>query len=269
MDISDRINFIKDPSNIFGITFNHNEVTCLTKQPLYFRIIGIYSIVNTVTKQHYVGQSNNVFKRWKLHLYDLNKNQHHNKMLQKDYNKYGPSKFYFQLHEQCSPSDLNNRENYYIMIYGKYKYIPKIYNVKHNNLSINNYKKRPIKQIDPYNFTVISYWDSMDSVAKYLNISNGSAIRAAIEKYHKAYGYYWCDADKNFDQSKIKHLGQYKSIKIAQIDINTGKIIKIWRSANHIQKTLQIKNKNIILRKCRSKKIFMNYYWEIHNDIDL
>ena len=56
------------------------------------KIAGIYIIVNTALNKVYIGQSIDVFRRINQHYQELQKGTHHNKDMQKDYNK-SPSAF--------------------------------------------------------------------------------------------------------------------------------------------------------------------------------
>jgi group I intron endonuclease len=62
---------------------------------------GIYKIVNSVTGQCYVGQSQRVKKRIKEHFRLLRGNKHTNPHLQNAYNKYGAAAFYGALEIEC------------------------------------------------------------------------------------------------------------------------------------------------------------------------
>jgi len=66
---------------------------------------GVYKIVNTITGQCYVGQSQRVKKRLKEHFRLLRGNKHTNPHLQNAYNKYGAAAFYGTLEVECE--DLN------------------------------------------------------------------------------------------------------------------------------------------------------------------
>ena len=52
-------------------------------------ISGIYCIENIVTGHKYIGQSKNIYRRWKKHINALNMNSHDNSYLQNSWNKYG------------------------------------------------------------------------------------------------------------------------------------------------------------------------------------
>ena len=77
-------------------------------------IIGIYGIHNLLTDTWYVGQSNNINRRLVQHQNELYKKEHHNKHLQRAYDKYGRDAFQFIVLEECSVELLNEREVYWI-----------------------------------------------------------------------------------------------------------------------------------------------------------
>ena len=79
---------------------------------------GIYKIENLINHKVYIGKSVNIKKRWKEHIYLLNKNNHINPYLQNAWNKYGPEQFEFKIIELCPLSTINEREIYWINYYG-------------------------------------------------------------------------------------------------------------------------------------------------------
>lgn len=75
---------------------------------------GIYLIKNIVNEKSYVGQSQDMNRRIKAHIRDLNRNAHCNPHLQKAWGKYGKDAFVFSVLEECPIELLNEREMYYI-----------------------------------------------------------------------------------------------------------------------------------------------------------
>jgi group I intron endonuclease len=73
--------------------------------PYKIDVCGIYKIVNKVTGQCYVGQSQRVKKRLKEHFRLLRWNKHTNPHLQNAYNKYGAGAFYGAVEVECSNLD--------------------------------------------------------------------------------------------------------------------------------------------------------------------
>ena len=83
--------------------------------PYKIDVCGIYKIVNKVTGQCYVGQSQRVKKRLKEHFRLLRWNKHTNPHLQNAYNKYGPLAFYGAIEVECPNLDeLDQLENEFL-----------------------------------------------------------------------------------------------------------------------------------------------------------
>jgi group I intron endonuclease len=79
---------------------------------------GIYVIRNLVNDNIYIGSSVNVKKRFCQHRNSLRKNKHHNKHLQRSWNKYGEENFEFVVIEHHSyPEKILGRENKCILLY--------------------------------------------------------------------------------------------------------------------------------------------------------
>jgi group I intron endonuclease len=82
-------------------------------------MIGIYKITNINNNKYYIGQvgkgKNKTFQiRFKEHISALKNNKHINKHLQLAWNKYGENNFKFEIVEECSREQLNDREKYWI-----------------------------------------------------------------------------------------------------------------------------------------------------------
>lgn len=69
-------------------------------------ISGIYEIKNIINNKIYIGSAINLEKRKKEHFYDLRKNKHHNRYLQRSFNKYGENSFKFEVIEYIENVDL-------------------------------------------------------------------------------------------------------------------------------------------------------------------
>ena len=61
--------------------------------------MGIYQIKNLVNGKIYIGSSVDLKRRRKHHFVDLRRNVHHCKYLQRAWNKYGETKFKFEILE--------------------------------------------------------------------------------------------------------------------------------------------------------------------------
>jgi len=75
---------------------------------------GIYLITCLVTKDTYIGKSNNLNQRWCQHRHDLREGTHNNPELQRLYNEHGPKNFTMELLELVpNKEDLEAREVYW------------------------------------------------------------------------------------------------------------------------------------------------------------
>ena len=83
--------------------------------PYADEVIGIYKLVNHVTGQCYVGQSQRVHKRIADHFNLLRRKQHPNPRLQNSYNKHGAVSFTGEIEVVCSDTtELDMIENAFI-----------------------------------------------------------------------------------------------------------------------------------------------------------
>jgi group I intron endonuclease len=77
---------------------------------------GVYIITNMVTGDRYVGSSKNIRIRIQFHWSRLRHGKHHNRFMQRSWNKYGGNVFQYCILEltECTREALINREQYYI-----------------------------------------------------------------------------------------------------------------------------------------------------------
>lgn len=98
-------------------------------------MVGIYKITNNINNHCYIGQSRNIEKRWYNHKNDsTNQNsEKYNYPLYCGFRKYGIRNFTFEVLEECSIEELNEKEKYWIEYYkpkynqttgGDYRIVP-------------------------------------------------------------------------------------------------------------------------------------------------
>ena len=90
---------------------------------------GIYKITNLKNQKFYIGQSKNLNNREHNHFYQLERNEHHNEILQSSFNKHGKENFIFEVLEEIDSDYLSNREKYWLDFHGGLNN-KKIYNMK-------------------------------------------------------------------------------------------------------------------------------------------
>lgn len=78
---------------------------------------GIYMITCKESKKVYIGQSKDVKKRFKHHIYNLKNERHANQHMIRSFKKYGKDAFEFTIIEICSEENLNEKEENWINYY--------------------------------------------------------------------------------------------------------------------------------------------------------
>lgn len=84
------------------------------------KICGIYVIKNKINSKVYIGQSVDIYQRWRQHKSQLSRNIRENEHLQNAWNKYGKDNFRFKVIEKCLVDKLNEREIYWIDKYNSF-----------------------------------------------------------------------------------------------------------------------------------------------------
>lgn len=85
-------------------------------------MVGIYKITNKINNKSYIGQSIDIERRWRQHKTEpFNSNADtYNTIFYRAIRKYGLDNFQFEILEQCSEDQLNEKEKYWIQQYNTY-----------------------------------------------------------------------------------------------------------------------------------------------------
>nr|DAU04495.1 MAG TPA: intron associated endonuclease [Caudoviricetes sp.] len=214
-------------------------------------MVGIYKIENKVNGKVYIGQSIDIKIRWYNHRKELNGNRHHNEHLQNAWNKYGESQFIFNIIEECTVENIDEREIYWINYYnatnGKCGY-----NMTLGGQGIHGYSwsdegkqhlsdiRNPeaILQLD-LNGNIIERWRSGSYAARETGFPTSGIMNCLRDDgdQYQAHGFIWVYESKYY--SKEFDINTYvdKYIKprprIIEYDLY-GNINKIWNNAVEI-----------------------------------
>lgn len=82
--------------------------------------IGIYKYTNKLNGKTYIGQSQDIGRRYQQHLYDAEKRPEEGTGVDIAIHKYGIENFIFEIIEQCSIKELDEKERYWIAYYNSY-----------------------------------------------------------------------------------------------------------------------------------------------------
>ena len=82
--------------------------------------VGIYKITNKVNGKCYIGQSQDIATRFREHKYLLRQNKYGNRKIQNAWNKYGEENFIFEIIEECTIEELDEKEMKYIKGYNSH-----------------------------------------------------------------------------------------------------------------------------------------------------
>lgn len=85
-------------------------------------MIGIYLIKNEINGKCYVGQADNIERRWKEHKRHYKLEKHKNQLVYKAFNKYGLENFSFSVIEECLVEELDEKEIFYIEKFNTYAF---------------------------------------------------------------------------------------------------------------------------------------------------
>lgn len=199
-------------------------------------ICGIYKITNPVGKV-YIGQSENIYNRWKDY-YKLSCNKQ--VKLYRSLKKYKPCNHTFEIIEECEFINLNCRERYWQDFYNvlnrkkglnllltpcenKYSVPDNIRNkIKKSLIKYNKEKNSPIYQYD-LNGELVNTWKNLSEFDNHPIFNKLYIGMCCNNKHKKAYGYLWSYIEKTFDKSFLDKVKLTKSDKLKGHKFNLGR----------------------------------------------
>lgn len=224
------------------------------------RIKGIYCIRNLKSNKVYIGQSKDILRRKKEHVYYLQKGNHHNKYLQNAWNKCNPEDFIFTIIEtNIKIENLTEREGYWI---NEYKSLNKNfgYNLQeidlNGNFNLNKetklklskqgyFRHHPNATEDDFNRYIYLKANPIPKI----NLEPGEVQRRAIIQIDKTTGLFVKEFKSLAEASKEMGCPNYKKIQ----DSARGDI-KSYRGYVYVYKDQYDETKDYIVRRPSSYK---------------
>ena len=220
-------------------------------------VIGVYCIVNKVNGWKYIGSSDNVIRRWNNHVSKLNRNEHHNRHLQRAWNKYGVDSFTFGMLEVCDIDELHEREQWNLDNW------PDLYNIApHPTAPMKGRRhtpesRRKISKSLRGNTYTLGYKHSKETRRKMSLARKGRPQSGGVKKHTEEAKRKISAAGRgrevsNETRQKISKANQKC---IAQIDPVTNEVIRIWDSQTEASRHLGIGQQCISSAVLGRKKI--------------
>lgn len=196
----------------------------------------IYIIKNSINEKVYIGQTARTIEaRWNQHKASALRGDTQGMILYNAIRKYGVDNFYVSLLEETKIENLNERERYWIKYYNSKT--PNGYNVREGG---DDPGRKEVYQIDGQTNKIIKVYSCAMDAAEENNLDLSHLTKVCRHEENSCGGYKWSYSE-NYDEFFIQNIQiQEKNYTICQIDINTGKLIKIWDSVQQASKTLNI-----------------------------
>ena len=196
----------------------------------------IYIIKNSINEKVYIGQTARTIEaRWSQHKASALRGDTQGIILYNAIRKYGVNNFYVSLLEETEIENLNERERYWIKYYNSKT--PNGYNVREGG---DDPGRKEVYQIDKETNKIIKVYSCAMDAAEENHLDLSHLTKVCRHKENSCGGYKWSYSD-NYNETLIENIQiQEKNYPICQIDINTGKLIKIWDSVQQASKTLNI-----------------------------
>lgn len=240
------------------------------------KVVGIYAFVNKINGKKYIGRSNDIYGRCRVHLKNKKKV---NSILQEEFDHYGEECFYYGLIEElpqnATKAELEAKETYYISLYNSDIYG---YNIDRNNTcsptgaSDSTRSKLSALFTGENNPNYGHYWtpEQKEALSKYKKeqfatgqLTVSEEQRALISAKNKAYFSKQENRDtvaKSVAKSRSKHIFEKYSMKM-----------ELLNQYNNMYDALQdnpdLKRQGIY-RVCYGKRPhYKHYIWRMENKI--
>lgn len=196
-------------------------------------MIGIYKITNQINGKVYIGQSIHILRRWEQHKQNVNTGT---SKIYQAMRKHGLNNFTFEVLEECSPDQLNDREVYWISYYNSFN-SDKGYNMTPGG-------SEPVK-INPQE--IYKLWDEGYSVGEIYDYLSEKISYATVKNYlHDYQGWNISESRRRSALLSNQNINKNKTTTIKQYDL-FGNFLSNWNSANEASRMLGITSNTICL----------------------
>lgn len=197
-------------------------------------MIGIYKITNKINGKVYIGQSIDIERRWKEH---IQRDRTNTSLIHLAIIKYGKDNFDFDIIEECSQSELNEKEQYWIKYYNSFE--------------------------NGYNLTrggeARFYYDIEAIYEDYLRTQN-------ISQTAKNIGCHVNTVRRIIRVHGINHSEMQLDKPVEQIDCKTLKVIHTFNTIKDAADAMNITRDAISMAASGQHKSSAGYYWRFVGD---
>jgi group I intron endonuclease len=208
---------------------------------------GVYMIRNKENGKAYIGSSNNIDRRWRTHLNQLNKNCHVNRYLQRSWNKYGSDCFTFEILEACSEEMLIEREQWYLDNHRPHFNIATSASAPMKGQTHPPETRRKISRSLLGNTYTLGFKPSQETRLK-MSFARKGKPQAGGVKLHSAETKQKIRASntgKILSEATKQAIAKAKNKPVAQLNKLTGELIKVWLSQTIAGQELGIDQRSI------------------------
>ena len=221
-------------------------------------MIGIYKITNTVNGKCYVGQSRDIEARWAKHLSAYKSSPEWE--LYRAFKKYGIAAFSFEVVEECTIEELNEREIYWIAQYDSFN---NGYNMTLGGEACNGTNDKAVYQYDLSGQFIKEYKSAHDA-ARENNIQFTNICKVCRGERKTAGGFGWSyEKHDSIQPIKTKRLGDGTVLQFTK----DGQFVAEYPTAAEADRVTGI-NRTTIGLVCKGKgKTAGGFVWKYKYDV--
>lgn len=224
-------------------------------------ITGIYQLKNKINGYSYIGQSINIYKRWREHrsaAFNQNSSDY-NMIIYQAIRKHGLENFDFIILEECPAEQLNEREVYWIAYFNSYK---NGYNATEGGDESHIHLGHPVELYD-LNGNYVTEYPNITEAAKALGVSRNTIYGILQGNRLSTKGYQFKLKTDTTTIIKPYFSRQGGSIAVDQLSLQ-NEIIQTYTSAAAAARAIGA-DPSSITKCCKGKlKTHRGFKWQYH-----